>query len=205
MTVSEFVELAYLRVTGGQPSTDSSVMMVDIRAMLPAAANYAMDKAYNINLQQEGERDVPSEFYGQYDDVPIVRTGKVPYVSLVKGTVPLKVGAGIRFVYDDCGDQYAPLSDSDMSNIEYYVDQMKGMRWFRRVGNKLNLYGINPLAEVLNYQAITRIEDLADTDQLPIQGGYETDVINYLVSHFSGQRQTPYDNINNTKDINAQP
>lgn len=203
MTVGQFIELVYLRVTGGEPSTDNSVMLVDIRAMLPAAANYAMDKAYNINLRDEGDRDVPSEFYGQYDDVAIVRTGKVPYVTLVKGVVPLKIGAGIRFVYDDCGGQYSPLSDADMSTINYYGKQMDGMKFFRRIGLKLNLYGVNPLAQVLNYQAITRIEELIDTDELPIQGGYEKDVLDILVQWFTGQRQMPYDNIINAKDINS--
>lgn len=203
MTVSDFISLAYLRITGGQPSTDNSVMLSDIKAYLPVAANYAMDKAYNINLQTEGDRDVPGEFYGQYDDVPIVRTGKVPYVELVNGVAPLKVGAGIRFVYDDCGNQYSPLSDADMALIEYYTQQMKGVRFFRRIGNKLNIYGVNPLANKLNYQAITRIEDLEDTDELPIQGGLENDVLELTVAWFTGQRQNPYDNKIDTKDINA--
>jgi hypothetical protein len=203
MTVGAFIEAAYLRITGGQPSTDNSVMLSDIKAYLPAAANYAMDKAYNINLQTEGDRDVPSEFYAQFDDVEIVRTGNVPYAELVKGVVPLKVGSGIRFVYDDCGNQYSPLSDADMSTIAYYSTQMADMRFFRRIGNKLNLYGVNPLAEVLNYQAVTRIEDLEDTDELPIQGGLENDVLELLVAWFTGQRQVPYDNKIDTKDVNA--
>jgi hypothetical protein len=203
MTVAEYIELVYLRVTGGQPSTDNSVMLTDIRAMLPAAANYAMDKAYNINLRDEGDRDVPSEFYGQYDDVPIDRTGKIPFIELVKGVVPLKIGAGIRFVYDDCGGQYSPLSDSDMSTINYYGKQMDGMKWFRRIGMNLNLYGLNPLAGVLNYQAVTRIEELEDTDEMPIQAGYEKDVLDILIQHFSGQRSMPYDNIIDTKDVNS--
>jgi len=203
MTVAAFCELVLLRVTGGQPSTDNSVMLVDIKAMLPAAANYAMDKTYNLNLQSEGDRDIQGAFYAQYDDVPILRDAKIPYIELVTGVVPLKVGAGIRFVYDDCGGQYAPLADADMNTIKYYGNQLTDMKWYRQIGRKLELWGVNPIADKLNYQSIKRIEDLADSDELPLQAGAEKDVLDILVDWFTGQRKMPYDNLINTKDINA--
>lgn len=205
MTVGVAIESVLLAVTGGRPSTDSSVLRADIRAYLPVAVNWSMDKTYNLNLSTEGERDYPSEFYGVYTDNAIDRSQVIPSITLQKGVAPLKGNAGIRFVYDNCGNYYSPLSDADLPNIKYYGDKMLDMFWYRREQNKLKLYGINPMIEKLNYQAITKIEDLSDTDELPLQAGAEDDVLNKCIQWFMNQRGTPYDNIINTKDQNSQP
>lgn len=201
MTIGEICELVFLRVNGGKPTPDNSVMRADIRTMLPAAINYAMDKAYNINLQIEGDRDYPSEFYTVFENVAIDRSGRLPVIALLAGTVPLKGGAGIRFVYDNCGNQYSPVSDSDMGSIEYYSKLTPGMGWYRRTGAQLALYGINPLAGTINYQAITKVEDLDDTDEAPLQAGTENDVLSLLINWFANK--IPYDTIVDTRDINA--
>ena len=201
MTVGVAVELILLGVNGGKPTPDNSVMRADIRAYLPAAVNYAMDATYNLNLQIEGDRDFPSEFYTVFDSVVIDRTGRLPKIALTLGTVPLKGGAGIRFVYDNCGQQYGPISDSDMGSIEYYSKLTPGMGWYRRTGAEISLYGINPLAETINYQAITKVEDLTDAEELPLQAGSEDMVLSRMIQWF--QKKTPYDNLVDTRDINA--
>ncbi len=201
MLIGTIIESIFLKINGGKPTPDDAVMRADIRAMLPAAINYAMDKTYNLNLQIEGDRDYPSEFYTVFSEVAITRTDRLPYITLTLGTVPLKGGAGIRFVYDNCGNQYAPVSDSDMGSIEYYSKLTPGMGWYRRTGAKLYLYGVNPLAATINYQAITKVEDLADTDVAPLQAGSEQDVLSLLINWF--QNKLPYNTLVNTRDVNA--
>lgn len=204
MTVGYAIENIFLRVNGGKPSPDDAVMRTDIRAMLPAAVNYAMDKTYNLNLQTEGDRDYPSEFYSVFGGVPIDWTGNIPFIELTLGTVPLKGGAGLRFVYDNCQNQYAPLSDADMGSVNYYSDITEGMKWYRRTGNKLYLYGLKftPLIEELNYQAITKIEDLSDEDELPLQAGSEQEVLEMMINWFV--QKLPVNTLVNGNDINAQ-
>lgn len=201
MTIGVIIEEIFLRISGGKPNPDGAVMRSDIRMLLPAAINYAMDKAYNINLQTEGDRDYPSEFYTVFENVTIDRTSRIPTISLMAGTVPLKGGAGIRFVYDDCGNQYAPLSDADMGSVEYYSSLTPGMGWYKRTGIKLALYGTNPLAEKLNYQAITRVEELDDDDEAPLQAGTENDVLTLLINWFANK--LPSNTLINTRDTNA--
>jgi len=201
MTIGVLIESILLKVNGGKVTPDDAVMRSDIRAMLPAAINYAMDKAYNINLKIEGDRDYPSEFYTVFEDVAIVRTERLPYIALMAGTVPLKGGAGVRFVYDDCGNQYGPVSDADMGSIEYYSKLTPGMGWYREKDSKLILYGVNPLAATINYQAITKVEDLDDTDEAPLQAGSENDVLMLLINWFSNK--LPYNTLVNTRDTNA--
>lgn len=201
MTEGKAIELVFLKMNGGKPTPDNSVMRADIRTYLPASVNYAMDVVYNNNLEIEGDRDFPSEFYSVFESVVIDRTDRLPKIALMAGTAPLKGGAGIRFVYDNCGNQYSPVSDSDMGSIEYYSGLTPGMCWYRRTGDNLTLYGINPLAESINYQAITKVEDLADTDELPIQAGAEERVLDKMAEWFG--KKFNYDNLVDTKDVNA--
>jgi hypothetical protein len=203
MTKGVAIESIYLRVNGGKPTPDNSIMRADIKAYLPAAFNYAMDKVYNTNLQVEGDRDYPSEFYSVFEDIAINRSESIPYIPLTLGTVPLKSGAGIRFVYDNCQNYYSPLSDADMHSVKYYSKLTQGMFWFRRTGAKLYLYGINPLIEEINYQAITKVEDISDGDTLPLQAGMEVEILEMMMSWF--ENKAPYDTLVNTRDINATP
>lgn len=203
MTVGVAVENLFLRVNGGKPTPDNSVMRVDIRALLPAAVNYAMDKAYNLNLQTEGDRDYPSEFYSVFEAIEIDRTESVPFIELTLGTVPLKGRAGIRFVYDNCGTQYAPVPDAEYANIKYYSSLTPGMGWYRRTGAKLYLYGVSPISVTMNYQSITKVEDLANDDEMPLQAGTEAEVLEMMAKWFINK--LPYDTLVDTRDINAVP
>lgn len=201
MTVGVTIEEIFLKVNGDKPNPDGGIMRSDIRMLLPAAVNYAMDKAYNLNLQTEGDRDYPSEFYSVFENVSISRASKIPTITLMAGTVPLKGGAGIRFVYDNCGNQLSPLSDADMGSVNYYSALTPGMGWYRRTGNKLGLYGISPIAKTINYQAITKIEDLDDEDELPLQAGTENDVLTLLINWFLNR--VPNGTLINARDTNA--
>jgi hypothetical protein len=58
-----------------------------------------------------------------------------------------------------------------MRTVKYYSKLTPGMFWFRRTGAKLYLYGINPLIEEISYQAITKVEDIAIPEGLPIFEG----------------------------------
>lgn len=203
MTIGVFIENLFLKVNGGRPSPNDTIMRVDIRAFLPVAINYAMEAAYNIELQSEGDRDFVSEFYTVFQGIPIDWSGNIPFIELSLGTVPLKGGAGIRFVYDNCQNQYAPLSDADMGSVGYYSSVTPGCYWHRRTGNKLYLIGLqfNPLIETLNYQAITRVEDLDDADEMPLMAGTETIAMQYMLQWFD--KKFPYTAKVNGQDINV--
>lgn len=204
MQIGVLVELVFQKINGHRPSTDSSILKADIRSMLPSAINYAADIAYNENIKIESDRDFPSEFYGEYTNVTINKNSGVPYITLSKGTIPLKGNAGIRFVYDNCGNYYAPLTDNAMPMIKHYIKLMTNTFWYRRVDGRLDLYGINALIDKINYQALTTIEDLSDSDEAPIQAGKEQMVIDYLINWFI--KNIPYDSkINQRDDIDAQP
>lgn len=200
MTKGELIGTVLLRASGGRPTTDMDVREYDVRSLLAPAINFALDATYNINIKSEGDRDFPTEFYGSFDNVPIVRTGKVPFFTLEKGTVPLKGNAGIRSVYDDCDNFYAPLTDSDMATIKHWSGIATATKWYRRKGMTVELRNVNPVVETINYQAITDINQIEDTDELPIQAGQDPLVIDLLVGWITGQTEKPFDRKINARD-----
>jgi len=205
MTKEVFVETVILRVNGGNLSDESSTQRVDVEAYLPAAVNYAVTAGRNTNLQIEGNRDYPSLFYGSFSNLSIDRSQTPPTVTLPKGYMPLAGNEGIRFVHDNCGNYYAPLMDADRRTIKSYSKQLTDQLYFYPLGKKLELWGLNPLAEDLSGEIIIDVEELAPTDELPIQAGFETMALDICYQWITGQRQYPADKKNNNADINVQP
>lgn len=206
MELGVFVDSVLLKINGGQLSDEGSVQRVDIQAYLPAAVNYGLTAGRNTSLSQEGNRDLPSMFYGTFTELPIDRTGNTAFVTLPKGYVPLYGNEGVRAVFDDCGNYYAPLMDADRRLIKVTKKKLLDQGFYYPIGQtKLEVYPSNPLVESLNGEYIVRVQDLADTDELPLPGDTEALAFDLLVQWFTDQRSRPADLINNKADINTVP
>lgn len=206
MTKAIFAENVLLRVNGGVLVDESNVLREDIFAYIPAAVNYALTAGRNTSISQEGNRDLPSMFYGTFSDLAIDRTGSVAFVTLPKGYVPLYGNEGVRSVFDDCGNYYAPLMDADRRTIKSYSKKLLDQGFYYPIGtNTLEVYPPNKLVQALNGEYIVRVEDLADTDQLPLPASTETMALDLCVQWFTDQRSRPADLINNKADINVIP
>lgn len=204
MNKRELIGQVLLRVSGGRPTSDMSVRETDIRSYIAPAINMAIDESDDKNraLDDGNDRDYNSEFYGQYRDIPIDQTGDQAFAMMEDRTVPLKGNNGLRLVYDDCGNYYGRLSDADRASIKYYENLTPCMSWYYRLGQKLMLWGVSPLAERLNYDALTNVDDLGDDDELPLIAGTEARALDILFQLVTGQIQSPYDPIINHDDIN---
>lgn len=201
MTKGVFVESILLRVGGGVLTDELDLQRTDIEAYLPAAVNYALTAGRNISISQEGNRNLPSMFYGTFTDLVIDRSGSVPFVTLPKGYVPLYGNEGIRSVYDNCNNYYAPLMDADRRTIKAYKDKLIDQGFYYPIGkNRLDVYPSNPLVTMLNGEYIVRAEDLGDEDELPLPASTETMALDLCVQWFTDQRTRPADLINNKSD-----
>lgn len=201
MTKGNFVESIILRVGGGVLVDEMAIQRVDVEAYLPAAVNYALTAGRNIAISQEGNRDLPSMFYGTFTDLSIDRTGNVAFVTIPKGYVPLYGNEGVRSVFDNCGNYYSPLMDADRRTIKSYKDKLIDQGFYYPIGkNKLEVYPSNDFVISLNGEYIVRAEDLDDDDELPLPAGMETVALDLCVQWFTDQRSVPADLINNKSD-----
>lgn len=206
MEKARFIELVLLGVGGGVLTDELNLQRVDIEAYLPAAVNYALTAGRNISISQEGNRDLPSMFYGTFTDLVIDRSGSVASVTLPKGYVPLYGNEGVRSVFDNCGNYYSPLMDADRRTINAYKDKLIDQGFYYPIGkSKLEVYPSNPLVVSLNGEYIVRAEDLDDEDELPLPAGMETVALDLCIQWFKDQRSMPAELINNKADINVVP
>lgn len=201
MQKGKFIELVILGVGGGVLTSELDLQRVDVEAYLPAAVNYALTAGRNISISQEGNRDLPSMFYGTFTDLPIDRTGNVAFVTIPKGYVPLYGNEGVRSIFDNCGNYYSPLMDADRRTIKSYKDKLTDQGFYYPIGkDKLEVYPSNTLVVSLNGEYIVRAEDLSDEDELPLPAGTETMALDICIQWFTGQRANPADTINNKSD-----
>lgn len=201
MTKGVFIENILIAIGGGVLTDELAIQRVDIEALLPAAINYALTAGRNTAISQDGNRDLPSMFYGTFSDLTIDRSAPTAQVTLPKGYVPLHGNEGVRSVYDDCGTYYSPLMDADRRTIKSYKDKLIGQGFYYPIGQKkLEVYPTNPLVVSLNGEYIVRVEDLDYEDELPLVGDTEMLAIETCANWFINPRSRPADLINNKVD-----
>lgn len=206
ITKGEAIELVLLRVTGGELNDESSVQRNDIRVYLPAAINFAMTESYRVNIQVEGNRDISSVFWAYFNDLTITVDAtrhNWKYVTLPKGVMPLPRNQGIRNVEDGEGGNFKPLSDNGLKTIKHTLKIFTGAKYFRLDGKKLYLFGMNPnMNNLPGVSMIVDVDDLADTDILPLPAGVEGKALDICFQWVSGQREVPEDIKTDKRDIN---
>lgn len=196
-----FVELVILQVGGGVLTDELAVQRVDVEAYAPSAINYALNVGRNTSIAQEGNRDLPSMFYGTFSDVDIDRSTSPANITLPKGYVGLYGNEGVRAVFDDCGNYYSPLMDADRRLIKAYKDKFIGQGFYYPIGtSKLEVYPTNPIVTKLNGEYIVDFDGLEDEDELPLPAGTEEVALDLCVKWFMGQRQTPADLLDDKTD-----
>lgn len=201
MTKGIFVENVILMIGGGVLTDELSTQRVDIQAFLPAAVNYALTAGRNTAISQEGNRDLPSMFYGTFTDLVVDRSTPTASITLPKGYVPLYGNEGVRSVFDNCGNYYSPLMDADRRIIKAYKDKLIDQGFYYPLGKyKVEVYTSNPLVTMLNGEYIVRAEDLDDEDELPLVGDTELLAIQTCANWFKDPRSRPADLINNKSD-----
>lgn len=198
-----YVEQVLLRVNGGVLNDDGAVQKADIRAYIPTALNYVTSKAYYTNIKEEDNRDFPGSFYATYPNVAINRSTTPPTIVLPKKAMPLASNQGIRYIADDCGNPFVPVSDGDYATLNFYKDLMPNTRFYKPFGGLVQLHNLNKQAGHCTVVLLQDGTTFTDDDDLPVQAGMETDVIDLSVQFFTGQRQMPADVTEDTKDVNA--
>ena len=203
MRKGELLEAVYLRVNGGQLSADTNVRREDINVMLAPAINYItlketrIRKRENMGVSYTSSTGVDSEFLATFT-LPVLNDDQrcKRYVEPSIRLNPLDSNRGIDTVaaiqgerqfqklrgeYEDVGLQHV------MPNVTRY--------WFEYIGVSQRIYFKNlPMSvqEVI-VKAVARASDLEDDDEIPMAAGVEIEVLELLVSWFTGQKAMPDD------------
>lgn len=200
MTLDEMTGAVLLVVSGGVATTDVSVREWDIRSCIPAAVNYAITGDYWANIQRDKDREIPNSFVSEFEFTSVsTETNGKEFLPFDKVIVNIPGNGGIRYVQDDCGNQYAPRT-LGVSKKCYWDKVMEENMEYQFKSKKIYLFGRPPLTEKFFVGAVQDVSEMSGSDQLPIPAGREPEVIDMLVSLFSNQRMQPKDYIINGID-----
>lgn len=200
-----FIELVYQAAHANRPSTDFVVLRADIEAYIPAVVNFALTKGFYTQKNQEGNGDIPTQFYAKYTDIPVSQetTGKMNYYFEMPALlVALPSDRGLRMITDNCGNLYTPIKDIQLSNIDYWLKVLPCEKFYSKSGNNVTLYNKPSGVVKMNLTGVVESSELKDTDQLPLPAGEEKDAIDMCMDFVLGVRQLPVDRKVDGRNLN---
>jgi hypothetical protein len=204
MTKGEIIDTVLIRINGGVLNSESAVWRVDLEAYIPAAVNYALVAMENIQIKDEGDREMPGDFVACYE-LPIQynEDRRVDFVALTVAPIAFRSNRGIRLIIDNCNHTYAPMRETGVSGINKILKYLghKGLYWYQG-NNDIFIYNKPKLANRLFVYIIKNVKSYAMDDELPIPAGMEADVMNIMYEYFTGQRQVPADRKSDQRDLN---
>lgn len=206
MNVETLRGAVLLKLSGGEPSSDTSVWISDIDTLLAPAVNYVQTGQYFIDKTDSDDKHFIQQFmlqtYGGNMEIPILEdvVRKRKYITLPKTPLSLPNGRALQFVGDIRGRGWIPLNQGADDMQEYYSKFKKGVTSYRPEGLKVYLWNLPPLAKYAMVKMLVNVNSLTDTEELLLPSGGEIQVVTLIYEWISGQRAMPKDVIIDQKD-----
>lgn len=199
MSINELVGIVLLRVSGGVPTSDVSVREWDVRSLIPAVINYVITGDYWANINRDDDREIPNDFVAEFEFDSVLTNGSREYLPFTKKVVNLPGNGGIRYVQDDCENQYSPRTIGTSKKC-YWDKVLTGNKEYTRKKDGIYLYGRPPLAEKFYVGAVIDASEMDPDEELPIPAERGPEVVDMLAGFFMNQRLQPKDYIINRID-----
>lgn len=200
MTTSELIGTVLLRVSGGVPTSDVAVREWDIRSLIPAVINYVITGDYWANVNRDNDREIPNSFVAEFDYTSVSTDGRGrAYLPFDHKVTEIPGNGGIRYVSDDCDNQYAPRA-LGVSKKCYWDTVLSDNHEYRFQDKKIFLYGNPPMVERFYVGAVLDASEMDPDEELPIPAEKGPEVVDMLAGFFTNQRMQPKDYIINRID-----
>lgn len=201
LTKAQLIGRVILRVTGGEPTTDSSLKWGELETDLAMAVNYVMVGQYWAENRSEGGHNINPLLYTVFENIPILTdatTGR-KYFTLPKNLITLPKARALE-VNTMCGKMCFPLTQGDNALEEYYGKLKKSISYFPEGQLKVWLYNVPALVKAIRTKQWVHIVDLLDTDLVVLPSDGDSKVVELMVGWATGEVERPKDYTQDTKD-----
>jgi hypothetical protein len=195
MTKGEIVESVLLAASGYRLSQDIPVRREDIKALLPEAMAYAIEKWNNNSLRSKfqelqiiGAHEHSFDFLTTIEVMPTLDAARgYYYVELPQRVLNIRGSSGIQQLFPAQGLGYVKVS-SRQSIIG--IEHCQTFYWHESFGGKSRLYIFNiGLPVCIHYaQYLFNPADLKDDDEVPLPSGTGFEVVSLLTEFFVKRR-----------------
>lgn len=212
MTKRELMEIVYLNITGGKPSSDVNVKRVDLNFYFPVAYNYAILYDYyerhnlmvsemrNMGFSQEGK--ILGELLTTYPVTAQKDTSRnLSYIVLPKKLMTLPAGKGLDSLFGgDPESLFVKVTgQSDVIGLE---PPGSGYFWFEKYPSEDRVYikGIYCTDCTLYLRMLADASDIDLDDEISFPSGREQMIIDKMVDFFTKERGLPENVVNENVD-----
>ena len=212
MTKKELIEIVYLNITGGKPSSDVNVKRVDINFYFPVAYNYAILFDYyerhnlmvsemrNMGYSQEGK--ILGELLTTY---PVTAqkdaSRNLSYIVLPKKLMTLPAGKGLDSLFGgDPESLFVKVTgQSDVIGLE---PPGAGYFWFEKYSSEDRVYvkGLYCTDCTLYLRMLADASDIGLSDEISFPSGREQMIIDKMVDFFTKERGLSENIVNENVD-----
>jgi len=205
MTKGELKYLIFDKLTGGVPSTDSSLWETDLDPYIVPAINKAMREHYLEDIRLEGDKVVSQQLIQVAPSVAILFdiNRQRSYSVLPWNIISLPKGRALTYVGLVSGKSFVPGQQGEQ-DLEAYYTKFKGSQvTYYLEGSTIYYYNLPAILKPVTVmmKALVSIQYLNDSDVIMLPPYKLIDVIASVEAFFSAQRTTPADDEEDSKDI----
>lgn len=194
MTVEEITGSVLLRVTGGKPTSDSSVQPSDIKTYIPDGVNMLMGQRIGEEYGVDPSVYPNGLFINVYEDIPIqINSRNLAYIEFPVRPLSVRQGKSVVAIGEQGGRQYTRVMHDEATLGAFYWKSRTDVTTYDVEGQTAVFYNLPASVEEVYAKLVVHIDSLDWEDDVFVPSGMETQLIDIIYNIMMTQRSTPKD------------
>lgn len=201
MVVDEICGAVLLRVTGGKPTSDSSVQPADIKTYIPDAVNRLMGVRIGEEYGVDASVYPNGLFINFYDDIPVqTNTRNLKYIEFPVRPLSVIKAKSVVSVGPVGGKPFTRVYHDEGTLGSFYWKSRTDVTTFDVEGDTAVFYNIPATVEDCYAKLVVHIDSLGYTDDIFVPSGMETQLIEEIYRIMMTQKLGAKDDIIDGRD-----
>jgi len=201
MLVKEVIGAVFLRVTGGKPTSDSSVQPADIKTYIPDGINRVMGTTINEEYGVDPSVYPNGLFVNVIEDIPVqVNSRNLAYITFPQRPLSVRGGKSVVAIGEQGGKQFTRIYHDEGTLGSFYWKTKTDVTTYDVEGMTAVFYNLPTSVEEVYAKIVVHIDTLGDDDDIFVPSGLETLLIDTIYQIMMSQKQNSKDLIIDGED-----
>lgn len=201
MIVDDIVGLVLLRVTGGKPTSDSSVQPADIKSYIPDAINAVMGNRIGEEYGVDPSVYPNGLFINVLEDIPVlVNSRNLAYITFPQRPLSVRGGKSVVAIGEQGGRQFTRILHDEGTLGSFYWKTKTDVTTYDVEGMTAVFYNLPVTVEEVYAKIVVHIDSLDYGDEIFVPSGTETLLVETIYQMVIQQRMNPKDTIIDGED-----
>lgn len=201
MTVDQIVGAVLLRVTGGKPTSDSSVQPADIKTYIPDGVNALMGNRIGEEYGVDPSIYPNGLFVNVLEDIPVaVNSRNLAYITFPQRPLSVRGAKSVVAIGEQGGKQFTRILHDEGTLGAFYWKTKTDVTTFDVEGSTAVFYNLPVTVVEVYAKIVVHIDDLDWTDDIFVPSGMETQLIDVIYNMMMQQRANTKDTIIDGED-----